>query len=84
VHTFINTQTHTHIHVNKINRNQSLENGLCRGNTNGHGHVDLVLLGGVGGDVETGFFCVALANLELTHSVDQAGFKLRDPPVSAS
>ena len=33
---------------------------------------------------ETGFLCVALAVLELTHSVDQAGLKLRDLPASAS
>jgi hypothetical protein len=34
---------------------------------------------------ETGFFCVALAVLELTlYSVDQAGLELRNPPASAS
>ena len=33
---------------------------------------------------ETGFLCVALAVLELTHSVDQAGLKLRNLPASAS
>jgi hypothetical protein len=33
---------------------------------------------------ETGFLCIALAVLELTHSVDQAGLKLRNPPASAS
>ena len=32
--------------------------------------------------IETGFFCIALAVLELT--VDQAGLELRDPPASAS
>jgi hypothetical protein len=31
---------------------------------------------------ETGFLCIAPLVLE-THSVDQAGLKLRDPPVSA-
>jgi hypothetical protein len=30
------------------------------------------------------FLCVALAVLELTHLVDQAGLELRNPPVSAS
>ena len=33
---------------------------------------------------ETGFLCVALAVLELTLYVDQAGLKLRNPPASAS
>ena len=32
---------------------------------------------------ETGFLCIALAVLE-THSVDQAGLELRNPPDSAS
>jgi hypothetical protein len=31
---------------------------------------------------ETGFLCIALA--VLTHSVDQAGLELRNPPASAS
>jgi hypothetical protein len=29
--------------------------------------------------LETGFLCIALAVLELTHSVDQAGLELRNP-----
>jgi hypothetical protein len=33
---------------------------------------------------ETGFLCVALAGCPGTHSVDQAGLKLRNPPASAS
>jgi hypothetical protein len=33
---------------------------------------------------ETGFLCVALAVLALTHFVDQAGLELRNPPASAS
>jgi hypothetical protein len=33
---------------------------------------------------KTGFLCVALAELEGTHSVDQAGLELRTPPASAS
>jgi hypothetical protein len=33
---------------------------------------------------ETGFLCVALAVLEFTHFVDQAGLELRNPPASAS
>jgi hypothetical protein len=33
---------------------------------------------------EVGFLCIALAVLELTHFVDQAGLKLRNPPASAS
>ena len=31
---------------------------------------------------ETGFLCVALAILELTHFVDQAGLELRNLPAS--
>ena len=33
---------------------------------------------------ETEFLCIALAVLELTHFVDQAGLELRNPPASAS
>jgi hypothetical protein len=33
---------------------------------------------------ETGFICIALAVLELTHFVDQADLELRNPPASAS
>jgi hypothetical protein len=33
---------------------------------------------------ETEFLCIALAVLELTHFVDQAGLKLRNLPASAS
>jgi hypothetical protein len=33
---------------------------------------------------ETGFLCIALAVLELTHSVDQADLELRNLPASAS
>ena len=33
---------------------------------------------------ETGFLCVALAGCPGTHSVDQAGLELRNPPASAS
>jgi hypothetical protein len=33
---------------------------------------------------ETGFLYIALAVLELTHSVDQVGLELRNPPVSDS
>ena len=35
----------------------------------------------LGGGVETGFLCVAPAG---THSVDQAGLELSDPPAFAS
>jgi hypothetical protein len=33
---------------------------------------------------ETSFLCVALAVLDETHSVDQAGLELKNPPASAS
>ena len=36
------------------------------------------------GFFETGFLCVVLAVLELTHSVDQAGLELRNLPASDS
>jgi hypothetical protein len=33
---------------------------------------------------EIGFLCIALAGCPRTHSVDQAGLELRNPPASAS